>query len=104
MQGYDVPKQKPFLLENSEVESAQEVFIGHESQIIWGYSHMTHRNIIVILDANRESNISGMMLIRTVVFILNIPGTFITFYIYVGCCTECISQQKHFCIANEYQS
>ena len=52
--------RNPSSLENSEVESAQEVFMGHDSQIIWGYSHITHRNIVVVLDADHESNLSGI--------------------------------------------
>ena len=39
-----------------------------------------------------------------VVFMLSIPGIFITLYIHLGCCTRSISQQRHLCIANEYQS
>ena len=48
-QGMVSHNRNPFFVENSEVESAQEVFI------------------------------------------LNIPGTFITFYIHVGCCMKSIS-------------
>ena len=50
----------PSSLETSEPQSAQEVFMGHDSQIIWGYSHITHRNIVVVLDADHKSNISGI--------------------------------------------
>ena len=52
--------RNPSSLENSEAESAQEVSMGHDSQIIWGYSHITHRNIGVVLDVDYESNVSGI--------------------------------------------
>ena len=52
--------RNPSSLENSEAESAQEVSMGHGSQIIWGYDHITHRKIEVVLDADHESNVSGI--------------------------------------------
>ena len=99
-------KRNPSSLENSRVGKCTGDIMGHDSQlsadiVIWLieilklFLMQTMKVISVVFDwhddVDRDSSVC-------------ISGKFITFYICVGCCTECISQQRHFCIANEYQS